>query len=112
MITLSLTDEHGPIVLELQRVEVVSDGFHVTRASDGASEEAPAAAHYRGIVRGEEGSVAAISVFDGYVMGLVSDADGQRILGLTATGDAEPQTLVVISNVPAVLRNPATPSTR
>jgi Tol biopolymer transport system component len=39
--------------------------------------------------------------------------DGQRILAITATGDTEPQTLVVISNVPAEFRNPATtPSPR
>lgn len=79
-IALHLPGPDGGKVLELERVELAPGGVDVIAASGGRV-NMPASAHYRGIVRGSEGSLAAISVFDGQVMGLVSDGTGDHVLG-------------------------------
>lgn len=81
VLVLELPTGDGYIQLELQRAQVLADGFTVRRASDGRTEDAPAAAHYRGIVRGDEHSLVSISVFEHELMGLISDDTGERIIG-------------------------------
>lgn len=77
----------GTMVLDLVRTEVTTDDFRLTTAS-GARADRPAGVHYRGMVRGVAGSWAAISLFDGQVMGLFGDAQGQWVLGPLEKGPA------------------------
>lgn len=83
-ISLSLPEAGSTIILDLERVEITTDDFQVTLASTGVAAELDEGAHYRGSVRGAPGTMAAISVFHDEVMGLVSDATGERVLGRLA----------------------------
>lgn len=80
-ITLSLPGPTGTIELDLQRTRVVANDFIVRRASDGQAVQGPAAAHYRGMIRGIPGSLVAISAFPEELMGMISDASGERVIG-------------------------------
>ena len=80
-ISLSLADGAGPLTLDLERVEILADGFGVRRASDGALLSAPPALHYRGVVRGVPGSLVSVSVFEKEMMALIGDGDDDRVIG-------------------------------
>lgn len=80
-VSLTVPSAQGSIVLDLQQADAVTDGFLVRVASTGAAVDVPGGLHYRGTVNGVPGSIAAISVFDGEVMGLIVDADGERVIG-------------------------------
>ncbi len=69
--------------VDLVRVEIETPDFTViTSVSNGQPVPHKSGAHYRGIVRGEEHSVAAVSFFDGEMMGLIVDeAHGNLSLG-------------------------------
>lgn len=84
-ITLELPGAEGTVLLDLERTELSTDQLIVRLASTGAPTEIPAAVHYRGAIRGQGGSFAAISVFGDEVMGILTDASGERILGRTAS---------------------------
>lgn len=78
--SLTLPTPDGPMTLELERWEPLAEGFKVITAAHGAVRPARAA-HYRGRVRGDNGTVAGLSVFDEELMGLVHDAQGTLVLG-------------------------------
>ncbi len=80
-ISLTLPTEVGTMTFDLERVDITTEDFQVTQASTGQAADVAEGLHYRGMIRGEEGSLAAISIFPDEVMGLMSDADGERILG-------------------------------
>ena len=80
-IALELPSATGSVVLELQRTKITTDDIVVSTASKGKVEEPMPDLHYRGVVRGDLGSMVAISVFPDLVMGIVSDASGERVLG-------------------------------
>lgn len=80
-IAIELPHDVGTQVLELERVDVHADGFQVRAASTGDAVPHSQGLHYRGVVRGVPGSIAAISVFGDMVMGLVADQNGQWVLG-------------------------------
>jgi hypothetical protein len=70
-----------PTVLELYRAEIFTPDFSVVTSGNGIV-DVPTGLHYRGIIRGDNKSLAAISIFDGEVMGLVSSpATGNMVLG-------------------------------
>ncbi len=71
----------GQLVLDLERVDITADGFRVVRASDGAMVPYTEGQHYRGAVRGNPASVAAITIHGDQVIGMVADAQGQLIIG-------------------------------
>ncbi|MBC7910721.1 MAG: VCBS repeat-containing protein [Pyrinomonadaceae bacterium] len=72
----------GNLELELVKVNIFAPGFTVNVASTGAVVEGHLGAHYRGIVKGDTNSLAAISVFDNEVMGFYSTRDeGNTVLG-------------------------------
>ena len=77
-ITLEFPGTTGTVLLDLERTELSTDRLIVRLASTGAPAALPAAVHYRGVIRGQAGSVAAISVFGDEVMGILSDASGER----------------------------------
>ncbi|MBC7910722.1 MAG: VCBS repeat-containing protein [Pyrinomonadaceae bacterium] len=71
----------GNLELELVKVNIYAPGFSVKTAT-GQTVEANGAAHYRGIIKGDQTSLAAISVFDNEVMGFYSTkAEGNTVLG-------------------------------
>ncbi|MBK8497935.1 MAG: fibronectin type III domain-containing protein [Flavobacteriales bacterium] len=80
-IAVEVSDAQGAQVLDLERVDITSQGFGVRLASTNALTEVPGGVHYRGVVRGMPGSVVALSVFEKEVMALIADADDERVIG-------------------------------
>lgn len=78
---LTLPGTGGSTVLLLQRVDIGPEDLRVAVASTGAAEELPPGLHYRGIIQGDPESIAAISLFEGQVMGLISSRHSDRVLG-------------------------------
>lgn len=79
-VSVALPHHQGELVLDLVRTEIGTEDLQVN-ASSGAHGDARAGVHYRGMVRGVPGSWAAISLFQGEVMGLVSEGSGQWVVG-------------------------------
>lgn len=68
--------------VKLKRSNIFAAGFHVFTSGDpGTPYDFKAGLHYHGYVEGEEHSLAAISVFDNEVMGLVVTHEGSYNLG-------------------------------
>ncbi|HEX2617089.1 MAG TPA: M12 family metallo-peptidase, partial [Flavobacteriales bacterium] len=84
LLALTLPSEEGEVTIDLERVDITTDDFSVVAASTNAPVGYSAGVHYRGRVRGDDASVAAISVFGDEVMGLITDAQGDRVLGRVA----------------------------
>lgn len=83
-VAFELPFEGGTIVLDLERVRITADDFSVVQASTNSAVDLPQGLHYRGMLRGEPGSVASISVFDNEVMGLISTDEETLVLGRIA----------------------------
>ncbi|HKR05320.1 MAG TPA: T9SS type A sorting domain-containing protein [Bacteroidia bacterium] len=71
------------IELELYRADIFTPDFTVvTSTNNGAAVPYDGGVHYQGIIKGDNQSVAAISIFDGEVMGMISTPlSGNLILG-------------------------------
>lgn len=80
-LTLVIPAEDGPMELDLVRAEIYATGFSLVAASTNAAVEHVQGVHYRGIIAGQANSLAAISIFPDEVMGFVSDATGNHVLG-------------------------------
>ncbi|MEO8068546.1 MAG: M12 family metallo-peptidase [Flavobacteriales bacterium] len=87
-VAFALPYESGTITLDLERVRITADDFTVVEASTNSVVDMPQGLHYRGMVRGEPGSIVSISVFHGEVMGLINTDEGSLVLGPIA-GAAE-----------------------
>src|SRR5436190_2751424 len=87
-ISMELPTETGTLTVDLERTDITTDDFSVVVASTGSATNYLPGAHYQGMIRGVPGSLAAISVFEDEVMGIISDASGDRILG-RLEGDSE-----------------------
>ncbi len=68
------------VQLQLVETELLTPDFKSTNSS-GSSPEYKKGRYYRGIVKGEENSVASISIFDNLVMGVISYSGGTYNLG-------------------------------
>jgi len=82
--TLALPDgQGGEVELELVRVDILAPGFTVTTSRPTKENFSDSlGVHYRGIVKGDERSLAAISVFPGEVMGFYStESGGNSVVG-------------------------------
>lgn len=80
-LTLAIPAANSVIELDLIRSEIYSPGFSlVTASTDAPAVHAPGL-HYRGIIAGQPNTLAAISIFPDEVMGFVSDAGGNHVLG-------------------------------
>jgi hypothetical protein len=84
-ITLELPTTEGDLLLDLERVRITAPDFRLV-VSDGRVMDTPAAAHFQGVVRGIPGSLAAVSVFQGQVMGMISTPEGTWNLGVPDVG--------------------------
>jgi len=81
--TLSLpTQERGTIELELYQSDIFAHDFAVSASSGADTKALHRGVHYRGIVKNERSSFAAISVFEDEVMGTFSTPDsGNWVIG-------------------------------
>jgi hypothetical protein len=72
----------GEIEVELERAYIFADEFVVTESGTNAPARVHPGVHYRGALRGENGSLAAFSFFEQEVMGMMSSPlIGNRVLG-------------------------------
>lgn len=69
------------INLELTRVSVTTSNFNVIDGRKNLLTKEDNGIYYRGIIKGNPGSLAAISIFPTFVMGLISNTDGNLVLG-------------------------------
>jgi len=81
-IALELPTSTGMVVIDLVQADIFAEGFQVTESVTGARADVGLGIHYRGVLRGDPNSLAAISIFPDQVMGIISDAQGSRVLGL------------------------------
>jgi hypothetical protein len=76
------TTQRNGLQANLVKVEVTSSDFAVYQSSGPGPVEAGPGIHYRGTLDGEAGSVVALSVFEGELMGIISSpALGNLVLG-------------------------------
>ncbi len=81
-VTLVLPAVDGTVELELVKVQVVTPDFTVvTSDSNGQAVPYEGGVHYRGVVKGDGSSLAAVSVFADEVMGFYRSARGTVVLG-------------------------------
>ncbi len=77
------TGDAEPLELELIEQKIFSDDFTATALS--GNTETPVnvtrGISYTGIIKGKEKSIASISIFNDFVMGIVSDETGNYVLG-------------------------------
>lgn len=71
----------NPLELELVRVDIFSSDFSVLRRSDNAVAKVDVGLHYRGVIKGDESAIAAISISEKEVMGLISWNERNVVLG-------------------------------
>jgi len=83
-IILKIPGEKGRFVeLELTRVNILSKDF-MPKTKNGINniiENFEPGLHYRGIIKGDNNSIASVSVFPDFVMGVVSNSNGNYVLG-------------------------------
>jgi hypothetical protein len=80
--TVPSSFRNAGLELELVKVDLFAPDFQVTEATTGAAANVDLGIHYRGVVKGQPHSIAAISFFENDVMGVIStDADGNMVLG-------------------------------
>lgn len=103
-VTLALPAVAGRAVeLELVKVDVVTPDFAVvTSQSDGKAVAYTPGVHYRGMVKGERSSLAAVSVFADEVMGFYrTDTQGTVVLGRLANAKLGQHVLYAESDLKA-----------
>ncbi|WP_035085435.1 carbohydrate-binding protein [Aquimarina latercula] len=82
-LNLQLPSEKSSMLLELVRVTIVSDDFSIVEMPSGkVIEPLKNITHYRGIVKNSPNSIAAITIKDGEISGIISLSDGQGNLVL------------------------------
>lgn len=71
----------GNMELELVKVNLYTPDFAVTTDKNQRFNASDKEVHYRGIIKGNQNSIVAISIFDGKMMGLIATQDGNFVLG-------------------------------
>ncbi len=72
--------ELGNVELELVKVDIVGPDFKVT-TSDGRISYGQKGLHYRGVMKGNENSLASISIFEDEITGFFANEDGNYVIG-------------------------------
>ena len=75
------TETKGLIELELVQVDIFTPDFEVTLGSTDLPTKYERGAYYRGVIKGNNNSVVAVSVFNDEIRGLIADEDGNLVLG-------------------------------
>ena len=99
-ITFSFPYDDRNITLELYKVNILTDDFTVvTDQSNGEAISYTPGIYYRGIVKGDENSLAALSFFDGEMMGVVSTEQYDNInIGKSQDASAKNYDYVIYSD--------------
>lgn len=82
--TFNIPVGDGFVQLELTKVNILDEDFRITTNDNGVinrHQDYEPGVHYRGIIKGNDKSLASISVFPDFVIGLVSDEYGNYNLG-------------------------------
>jgi hypothetical protein len=82
--TLSLkipAENKSDLELELVKINLFAPDFSIIESSTNQPAEIDYGVHYRGIIKGDENSLVALSLYKGEVMGLVSAASGNQVIG-------------------------------
>lgn len=77
------------IVLDVTRIEIASKNFGVRTSSGKESLQQPTGVFYHGVVRGQPGALAAVSVFGSHVRVLIADPQGNYVLAPMQAGRAD-----------------------
>jgi len=84
------SEKNQTMKIDLVRVNVFSDGPLVRESATGAYANVSDGLHYRGVIRGTSGSLAAVSLFDNEVMGLfASQGLGNLVLGKVQSAEKD-----------------------
>jgi hypothetical protein len=81
-------DKGNSLELELTRVQLLETDFKVNSLSEGritTPKEYKPGLYYNGIIKGDNKSIAAISIFENEVIGIISNAAGNYNLGMNRT---------------------------
>lgn len=76
--------------LELTRSYPLSDDFilcDIKSRNEKIIRNFPDGLHYRGIIKGNDNSVVSVSIFENFIMGIISDSRGNHILGSVKDSD-------------------------
>lgn len=79
-IILNIPYINGNVELELSRVNFIPDDFKIV-TSDGRTEQYSRGLYFQGIIKNDKNSMAAISIFENEVIGIVSTNEGNYNLG-------------------------------
>ncbi len=88
-ISLSIPRAHGTLEVNLVAVDPFAAGFMVTEMPSGIQHkmtQEEIGMHYRGVVEGEEGSIAAFSIYEDEISGMIAipGIDGNLVVGKLA----------------------------
>ncbi|MEO8665098.1 MAG: zinc-dependent metalloprotease [Ignavibacteria bacterium] len=77
------------IELELTRSFPLSEDFKLTEKNGVSNKKADytQGLHYKGIIKGKNNSIASVSIFKNFVMGIISDESGNYVLGSVKNPD-------------------------
>ncbi|MEO8513071.1 MAG: M12 family metallo-peptidase [Ignavibacteria bacterium] len=87
-ITLNIPGENGNVELELSQVNFLPDDFKIITSS-GKTIDYNRGLYYQGTIKGNPGSIAAISIFSNDIMGVVSTDEGNYNLGHLENDNSE-----------------------
>lgn len=81
--------ENNFISLQLTQAYPLSDDFNLINKTPGGDKIVShhGGVHYRGFIKGEEHSIASISIFENFIMGIVSNETGNYVLGSIKDND-------------------------
>lgn len=87
--TFNIPVGDGNVQLELKKVNIFDKNFRLTSINNGVIKQEPfnPGIHYKGIIKGDQSSIASISIFEESVMGIISDAYGNYNLGSVKDAD-------------------------
>ncbi|GGD41294.1 hypothetical protein GCM10011514_01680 [Emticicia aquatilis] len=82
VLSLPIAGRSTPITVELARIQVTTTNFKVSSSSTlNQNPKTDEGVHYRGIVKGDTESVAAISIYKNEVRGFIADKTGKYEIG-------------------------------
>lgn len=73
LLELAIPYQASELVIQLVKVDIHAGGQYVKTMPSGSLEKIQGGLHYRGIVKGNDNSLVAISIFENEVMGFISE---------------------------------------
>lgn len=106
-VTLEIPVGNGRYIeLEMTQVNIVSKDFKVTTSSGKEEFTAPTGFFYHGVVKGDPGSLAALSVFGDEIRVLMSDREGNYVLGALGPADEKTGNYILYNDRKLEAKNP------